>query len=159
MSKRVFDESQLRKTIVTMIDKYGFNKKITMTDHIYVALKEIDEVLYEFNESDFSDEPTVNGDYAFYTASTPVSEEQLSRLISMFQDEPDFNVEIDGKVYNSVKDNFNYNASFRAISLDGVFTISVMGENLDTFVFDVYDTSAKPHHAKVYNEKIVTIET
>lgn len=168
MSKRGFDESQLRKTVVTMIDKDGFNKRSvfegpasigsglptpTQDGNALISLNgewiqqpgygysttELTETLGEFTANDFVEVDDGNGGIDGYYATIPLTEELTSHLSDLFIAGKEFNVEINDKIYNSKKDKFTYeNGMLPAISL---FTDP---SDVNTTVFSLYVANKTP---------------
>ncbi len=168
MSKRGFDESQLRKTVVTMIDKDGFNKRSvfegptsiggglptpTQDGNALISLNgewiqqpgygysttELAETLGDFTADDFVGFDDGNGGVDGYYVTIPLTEELTSHLVDLFLNEKEFNVQINDKIYNSKKDKFTYdNGMLPAISL------LTDPSDANTTVFSLYVANKTP---------------
>ena len=181
MSKRGFDESQLRKTVVTMIDKDGFNKRTvvegpasiggglptpTQDGNALISLNgewiqqpgygygvtEVAETLCDFTADDFT-----KNNVGMYVAQIPVDQTMLQHFVVLFGDTP-FNVQIDDKIYNSKKDNFVFNTMPPSVILpdpEDEHALPIFGLQ---FTDNQYTTLAfgvreKPNHAVIYREE------
>lgn len=180
MSKRGFDESQLRKTVVTMIDKDGFNKRTvvegpasigsglptpTQDGNALISLNgewiqqpgygygvtEVAETLCDFTADDFT-----KNNVGMYIAQIPVDETMLQHLMDLFGN-TEFNVQIDDKIYNSKKDNFTYSTEPSIILPDAedehafpIFGLQFIDQQHTILAFGVRE---KPNHAVIYREE------
>ena len=183
MSKRGFDESQLRKTVVTMIDKDGFNKRTvvegpasiggglptpTQDGNALISLNgewiqqpgygysttEVVETLCDLTADDFT-----KNNVGMYVAQIPVDQTMLQHLTEMFSRDTAFNVQINDKIYNSEKDNFEYSMT-PSITLpdaedENAFPIFGLQFTDNQHTILMFGVREKPNHAKIYREETI----
>lgn len=89
-------------------------------------------------------------------AQIPVDETMLQHLIDLFGN-AEFNVQLDDKIYNSEKDNFEYSMAPSITLPDAedehalpIFGLAFMDQEHTIFGFGVRE---KPNHAKIYREE------
>lgn len=92
-----------------------------------------------------------------YIAQIPVDETMLQHLTEMFSRDTAFNVQINDKIYNSEKDNFEYSMtpSITLPDAEDENALPIFGlqftDNQHTIL--MFGVREKPNHAKIYREE------